>query len=257
MHSSILYNNIMLKDNMNSKKITSIPEDCIETVKSLSDILRETLYVLDIRSQHIQMLSVNDMFLNIFTPNEVMISKDVFYRRIIHPEDLALVLQIFRIISIYWTNPANRLAYLRCITFNFRIRNHGLDLMICHCMKPYLVDGEVVAAFCSMSISTISESGNLTAFYKDSANSYTYSFEKEHWQLMPIIQLTNREKDILKLAKQGIKGAGNMANILHSSKNTVRNQREQLFQKLNVHSMEEAIIVAINYRLLFSTIQHE
>jgi DNA-binding CsgD family transcriptional regulator len=241
------------KDNINGKSVISISEDCIEVIKNLSDILRETLYVLDIRSQYIQILSINDMFLNVFTLNEILISKDVFYRRIVHPEDLPLVLSIFQIISEYWANPGTRL-HIHCITFNFRIRNHELDLMIYHCMKPHLVDGKIQAAFCSMVISPASQPGDLTVVYKDSANCFTYSFEKKRWQLMPVIQLTNREKDILKLAKQGIKGAEKMANILHSSKNTIRNQREKLFQKLGVHSMEEAIIFAINRRLLFDSI---
>jgi DNA-binding NarL/FixJ family response regulator len=122
-------------------------------------------------------------------------------------------------------------------------------------MKPYIVDGKVQAALCSMVISPTSKSGNLTVFHKASTSCYIYSFEKKIWQLMPVIQLTNREKDILKLAKQGIRGAEKMANILHSSKNTIRNQREQLFQKLNVHSMEEAIIFAINRRLLFDSMR--
>ena len=245
----------MRKDGINSKNIIAIPEYCIEAIKSLSDMLRETLYVLDVRSQYIRMLSVNDMFLNVFTPNEMLMYKDIFYRRIIHPDDLSLALQIFRIISEYWTYSEARLSSLRCMTCNFRIRNHGLDIMICHCMKPYFVDGEVRAAFCSMAISSMPAPGNLTAFYKDSASSDAYySFEEKRWRPTPVIRLTNREKDILKLAKQGVRGAENMAKILHSSKNTVRNQRELLFQKLYVHSMEEAIILAINRQLLFDTL---
>lgn len=223
-------------------------------MKSVSDMLRETLYVLDVRSQHIRMLSISDMFLNVFTPNEMLMPKDIFYRRIIHPEDLPLALQTFRVTSEYWANPEARLSSLRCMTCNFRIRNHGLKIMVCHSMKPYLVDGEVRAAFCSMAISAMPTPGNLIAFYKDSESSVAYSFEEKRWKPMPVIRLTNREKEILKLAKQGVRGAENMAKILCSSKNTVRNQREQLFQKLNVHSMEEAIIFAINRRLLFDTL---
>jgi DNA-binding CsgD family transcriptional regulator len=242
---------IMDREHVDSRNLISVPEDYVEMIKSMSDILRETLYLLDFHSQRIRFLTVNDMFLNIFTPNETLLLKEVFYRRIVHPDDMSLVFRILQLVSEYWSHSGTRLSYLRCMTFNFRICNHERDLMVHHCMKPYFADSDVRAAFCSISVSTMQKSGNLTAYYSDSENCHVYSFEKKQWQSKPVLLLTGREKEILKLAKQGVKDAACMADKLHLSKHTVRNQREQLFRKLNVHSMEEAIIFAINHHLIF------
>jgi DNA-binding NarL/FixJ family response regulator len=96
----------------------------------------------------------------------------------------------------------------------------------------------------------IHKPGNLEIYFNDRKKGSLYSFKKQQWQQQEPLRLTNREKDILKLAMQG-KCNKEIADILHISEKTVRNIETTLYKKLNIHSMCEAIIYATNHRMIF------
>jgi DNA-binding NarL/FixJ family response regulator len=118
-------------------------------------------------------------------------------------------------------------------------------------MVPVFINGSVRMAVCHLSGSVIHKPGNLEIYFSDRKKSNLYSFKKQKWQPQETLLLTNREKDILKLARQG-KCNKEIADILHVSEKTIRNIETTLYEKLNVHSMCEAIIYATNHRMIFT-----
>jgi len=61
--------------------------------------------------------------------------------------------------------------------------------------------------------------------------------------------LTERERDILRLAKRGLPNP-QIAQALHLSAGTVRNHLSSIYRKLNVHSRYEALAVAEERKLI-------
>jgi DNA-binding NarL/FixJ family response regulator len=88
--------------------------------------------------------------------------------------------------------------------------------------------------------------------YKNSPDYEEYVFESQTWQRQKEVLLSDRQKEILKLAKQG-RNQKEMANVMNVSIKTVENIKTVLFEKLRVKSMEQAVIFATNHRLIFES----
>ena len=76
-----------------------------------------------------------------------------------------------------------------------------------------------------------------------------YNFITRRWKQQTRELLTEREKAILMLAKQG-KNTVEIANDLYKGQNTIRNQIKSLFNKLKAHSIQETIEFCDYYHLL-------
>jgi DNA-binding CsgD family transcriptional regulator len=72
--------------------------------------------------------------------------------------------------------------------------------------------------------------------------------ETNQWEQLQI-KLKNTEKEVLKLAAMGF-DLEETAKIMIKSFNTIRTYRKNIFKKLNVNNISEAIVYAKNYRLI-------
>lgn len=102
---------------------------------------------------------------------------------------------------------------------------------------------------CIVGSSTYKETGNLLLHNKNILIYEEYNFITRRWKQQTRELLTEREKAILMLAKQG-KNTVEIANDLYKGQNTIRNQIKSLFNKLKAHSIQEAIEFCDYYHLL-------
>jgi DNA-binding CsgD family transcriptional regulator len=244
--TSLFFNNIPATLN----KYEEISESQIETFKLISTITNGSVYVTDFHKQCFLFVSNHDLFLSGFSPDDVLKMGYDFFSKIVHPNDLQLFIDIHCAILHYLSESDSEQQEIDYFAFNIRLLNHGLPLMVYHKMTPVFIHGFARMAVCHLSSSVIHKSGNLEIYFIDRKKRSSYSFKKQQWQSQEQLRLTNREKDILKLARQG-KCNKEIADILHVSEKTIRNIETTLYEKLNVHSMCEAIIYATNHRMIF------
>ena len=118
-----------------------------------------------------------------------------------------------------------------------------------HIITPMLLSNQIQVAVCAVSYSMDKAPGNFYAFYKNRDVFYRYSLEGDRWLREQMINLNRREMTILELAKAGVK-TKDIADLLHISKNTMRNALASIYQKLDIHSINEAINFAFDHRLI-------
>jgi DNA-binding CsgD family transcriptional regulator len=125
-----------------------------------------------------------------------------------------------------------------------------LSRMVYHRAKPVWINDQLRYFICSVVCSVEKETGNPRVYYKCGLSYEEYSFKTERWKHVKTERLTERERAILMLARQG-RSSRELADTLYASYHTVRNQIGSLFLKLGVNSMLEAVVFAANRRMIF------
>jgi DNA-binding CsgD family transcriptional regulator len=222
----------------------------VEWVKAVADLVTENLYVVDFSRRCFRYVAAHDLLTDGYSPDEVLRAGYGFYPKIIHPDDLPLFIRMHRIMLDYLYAPGADRQYPNHFSFTLRICHQGKYLMTYHKWKPMTVDGKISVAVCTVASSVVETPGNLEANHHCPRYACKWSFEKQQWMPMKLIQLNIREKEILSLAKQG-KSEKETADILCISHGTLRNFEASLYRKLNVHSMIQAVIFATNRRIIF------
>jgi DNA-binding NarL/FixJ family response regulator len=222
-----------------------------------SSITTGSLYVLDIPRKQFCCVKPDSLFLCGYSAGDALGQGYDFYSKIIHPGDLSLWTAMRKAVLRYlndFEEKRDETDYFSC-TFRLQ-RKHSLPLphplpqMIYQRMKPVWVDNELRYLICSVEDSTVKKTGNLCMYGKDGLTYETYNFRTGRWKCKREEPLTEREKMILMLAREG-KSSVEIAGDLCKGQSTVRNQIKALFAKLNVHSMQEAIEFACYHRMMY------
>jgi DNA-binding CsgD family transcriptional regulator len=221
-----------------------------EIIKTASSINNGSLFVIDLRKRSFVFVSEHDLFLSGFSSGDVLNMGYEFFPKTVHPDDLALFIRIHCIILKYLLSPDCDTQEIDYFAFNYRLLNHGQPLMVYQKMAFICTDGYPTKSICQLYSSAIRNVGNLELLYKNKNEYSSYSFKNHRWQRREILKLTDREKDILKLAKQG-NSSKEIADKLCTAEKTIRNTETGLYQKLGVHSMLEATTFATNHHLIF------
>ena len=127
---------------------------------------------------------------------------------------------------------------------------HPLPQMVYQRMKPVVKGGKVRYLICSLVSSVIKEAGNLRVYRKGGLSYEAYDLRSKRWRQADVEALTERERAMLMLARQG-KCSKEIADMLCVAEKTVSNLKENLYGKLGVHSMEQAVIFATNHQMIF------
>jgi DNA-binding CsgD family transcriptional regulator len=247
----LFYEGIHIMDTLSMEEDDEKMYGCqIEILNRISAISDGSIYAIDLWERCFLVVSNHDLFLSGTPPEDVLKMGYDFFRKVIFPDDLQLFIDIHRIILQRLFNPEYEYRDIDYFAFNFRLLNEGKSLMVYHKMLPMFINDQIRWIICHLSSSVKQNSGNLEIHYQSGREYASYSFEKQQWQEKKMSKLTDREKDILKLTKQG-KCGKEIAHILCISHGTLRNIELAIYRKLNVHSMIEAIIYATNHRMVF------
>ncbi len=220
----------------------------LEFLRTIYPMITGSVYVIDLYKRCFRFVSPDHLFLCSHSPKEVMMLGYRFYPQIVHLEDMKLLINIHHLVFDYFHDPDVCLRDLVYVAFNFRIRQNQEELMVCHKVKPFMVNSRPQLAICVITESIRKTPGNLTAYYKGSSFCMQYSFGKRKWEQQPVIELTPQERRVLKLAKQG-KSTKETARILNMNEQSARNLNCQIYRKLDVNSMLQAVIFLANHCL--------
>lgn len=236
-------------------KITDTTNDqesaFIQYCKVFSSLTTDSFYVFDVVQKRFYYIKPDNLFLCDHSTEEVMKLGYDFYKQIIHPDDLPLWTNILKIIPQHLNDRKdkwNEIDYFSC-TFRllrkYSFSSRSLSQMVYQRMKPICLNNQLRYLICIVENSTDKKAGNLFLQNKDKSTYEEYNFITRRWKQDKIEILTEREKAILMLAQQ-CKNTVEIANELCKGKHTIRNQIKALFNKLKVHSMQEALQISKN-----------
>lgn len=226
-------------------------EELIYNSQVIARLSGQSIYVMDCCCLKFLFVSDNPLFLCGYTPRNVVRMSFLFYKKIVHPDDRDMIMNIsieaLKVFSQYPKDECIRLV----MSYNFRITNpfNGQTTMIDHSFIPmyFTSDGKISTGICLVRPSTEILSGH--AFIKKDGITplYTYTGD-DGWITVKnkiTVTLTEREKEILRVTIQGYNNY-EIASVLSIDINTVKSHKKNIFKKLKVNNIAEAIIYATN-----------
>ncbi|MEO0727534.1 MAG: LuxR C-terminal-related transcriptional regulator [Bacteroidota bacterium] len=110
-------------------------------------------------------------------------------------------------------------------------------------------DGKIWKGLCIVSLSGASHSGNVKIIKSGSNTIFTYDLENNCWRSDEKIELSAREVEILRLSVRGFT-ISEIAEQIFLSIDTIKFHRRNIFKKLEVSNISEAISSAVNNKLI-------
>ena len=128
------------------------------------------------------------------------------------------------------------------MSYDFHILTSERPLLINHKITPLVLtaDGRAWLALCTVSLSSHKEAGQIRFRILGQSGYRQYSLTAHRWQPCEGVTLTPEEKQVLTLSAQGYT-MKEISDHICRSFDTVKFYRRQLFEKLDVANITEAI----------------
>ncbi|MDE6693774.1 MAG: helix-turn-helix transcriptional regulator [Muribaculaceae bacterium] len=137
------------------------------------------------------------------------------------------------------------------IQYDFHILNDGHPILVNHKLTSLSLtsDGRVWLALCVVSASNHTTPGHIEMHRSGSPEFFEYSMSNRHWIKRRMPSLTDGEKSVITLSIQGYT-MSEIGDMMCLSPETIKKYRKQIFEKLGVRNISEAIVAAANSKLL-------
>lgn len=225
----------------------------IEDIGAFARTTYKSIYVIDYYRQDFLYVADNPLFLCGMGAEEVRKLGYNFYVNQVIPEDLELLLEVNVAGFQFLGNIAVEELKNYTISYDFHVINKesGKKQLINHQITPLRLteNGSVWLVLCVASISSSNASGNIEMYRNNSSIFWGYNRKAKKWQEMLRPELKDVEKEVLRLSAKGYT-MHDIADQIHRSFNTVKAYRKNLFEKLGVDNISEAICYAMNHRLI-------
>lgn len=212
----------------------------------------KTIYVIDYYRKNFLYVSDNPLFLCGMPADKVKEMGYEFYIRQVPDYDLPLLLEINKAGFLFaQTIPIEHLLEYT-LSYDFHIKQpSGQVLLINHKITPFRLtkEGKIWLTFCAVSFSSHSNAGNLEIIRKGCSSRWTYSLENKKWKESKEVELKETEKSVLRLSAQGYT-MNEISERLFKSIDTIKSYKRELFEKLEVDNIVEAISCAVNKNLI-------
>lgn len=204
------------------------------------------VYVFDYVKKAVVYVSPNIAQWCNIKPSDIVANGCDSYLKYINEKDLQMLLEINEAVFNFFKDIPDDECIDYVVSYDFR---YG-KLMVNQHYSPLVVkDGSVILASCVVSLSSSKTSGNIVLDSPRSKYTYDYSLRQKRWIRKDKIHLTDKEKDILRLSVQGFNSV-QIADVFNTTETTVKTQKRNLYDKLHVHTIAEAIRLAVNSKLL-------
>ncbi len=212
----------------------------------------QCVYIIDYYKKGFLYVSNSPLFLCGYSATEVLKFGYDFYEKCVPPDELAMLLEINEAgFQFYNQIPKqDRLDYTISYDFHLIQPNKRLTL-INHKLTPLVLDKEhnIWLALCVITHSSSSKAGNINIIKRGENKLFQYDRSIKEWVVQKVIKLSSHQKQILALSKQGF-SMNEIAHELKVSEPTVKFHRHNIFKKLQVKNITEALSFATNHNLL-------
>lgn len=143
----------------------------------------------------------------------------------------------------------DRLDYT--ISYDFHLTNGKHSRLIHHHLTPILLseDGRIWLALCTVSLAATDEPGHIIIQKNGERDYYEYSTSRHKWEKKEGITLSETEREVLRLSAQGYT-MNDIADRLCKSVDTIKACKRNLFAKMGVKNIAEALFHATNYQMI-------
>ena len=223
----------------------------IKVLEAVSRMSYKSFYVVDYHKRNFPYVSENPLFLCGRQPQEVKEMGYAFYYDHVPENELSMLLEInragFSLMNAF--SPEDRLK--STLSFDFHIQYPNSRILINHNLSPILLagNGDIWLAACMVSLSSHKQAGNVEVRSAGKNECLTYSLDSLNWEPKGNIILNEREKEILSYSSQGLT-EDEVADKLFLARSTVKYHKKNLFSKLNVTNMIEALSFAADSKLI-------
>lgn len=223
----------------------------ISTVKAFARSTYQSVYVIDYFKEGFAYVSDNLAYLCGHPAERIKEFGYELYINHVPDRDLEMLKEInkkgFDFINEL---PAEeRMEY--SITYDFHLMNGRRQRLVSHRITPLVLtgDGRVWLALCTVAMSAHDKPGNIIMKKEKCNTFYEYSLDRHKWIKKAGIALSDTERDVLMLSTQGYT-MNDISDRLCKSVDTIKACKRNMFAKMNVRNIAEALSYAINYRLI-------
>lgn len=225
----------------------------IDSAKAFAQITYKSLYIIDYNRMNFLYVSDNPLFLCGESVATVQQEGYDFYYNHVPEEDLEFLSQVNRAGFDFFKRIAVSERTQYTISYNFRVNKQESKerVLINHQITPLKLDsmGNIWLALCLVSLAPSQERGVAYMTAVNSNTMWQFSLKSGRWKQIESIVLNEYEKAVIRLANQGL-SVGEIANEINRSEDSVKGYRKNIFQKLGVGNISEAIAVATHRRLI-------
>ena len=223
----------------------------VEAAQAFAQTTYQSIYIIDYHRKNFLYVSDNPLFLCGHTAEEVREMGYDFYLIYVPKEEVPMLTELNRSgFRAFYDEPVeNRRQCM--MSYDFHIAHGNRLLLINHKITPLAMtdSGRVWLALCTVSLSPHKEAGHIEFIQFLTGEKREYSLEGHRWKNREAITLKPKEKQILTLSAQGFTMKEIAEKMFHSV-DTVKFYRRQIFEKLNVKNITEALSLATNYGLV-------
>jgi DNA-binding CsgD family transcriptional regulator len=250
---------VPIEDFFKPLKLKSPPSDLdyrktewhLQAADAFARTAHQSVYIIDYYKKGFLFVSDNPLFLCGETVKEVRKMGYLFYQKHVPASDLEMLLQINEegFEFYYKLPPFDRLNYT--ISYDFHLVQPSKRMVLVnHKLTPLVLDGNdsIWLALCVVTHSSNKEAGNVIITKKGSNRTYEYNLATKEWVVQKRLKLTRQEKDILTLTIQGFT-VDQVAEKMGITEATVKFHKGNIFRKLQVKNIAEAISYATNFNL--------
>jgi DNA-binding CsgD family transcriptional regulator len=226
--------------------------DYLEAVKAFARLTYESIYIINYETMSFEYVSENPLFLCGYSPEKVMKLGYEFYFKNVPESDLALLHTINETGFDFFKNLPGEEKIRYSITYDFHLLNHdGKQILINHKLTPLLLtrDKKMWKAMCIVSISHHKNAGNVCIYKQGSDEIWGLDLKEKTWRKSEKPKLTKREVEVLHLYAQGL-SINEIAEKVSVTPDTVKYYRRQIFDRLNVSTIAEALSYAVNSKMV-------
>lgn len=233
----------------NEQKQTS---NYLEPIKAFARTTYKSIYIIDYQEKGFEYVSENPLFLCGHTAEEIKEMGYLFYFKYVIEKDQDLLLKINTVGFDFYENIPLEQRKFHTISYDYHLKNQeGKIFLINQKLTPLFLtdDGKIWKAICIISLSNEQDSGNIKIYKKGENKIFRYDLEGDFWKTEEKINLSDREKEVLRFSIRGFT-INEIAENIFVSPDTVKFHRRKLFNKLEVANISEAIVFATNNKLI-------
>lgn len=225
-------------------------DEYIRSAEAFSRSTYQSVYIIDYFRQNFLYVSPNPMFLCGLTPEQMMALGYRFYLEYVPQDEQSLLIDINRGGFAFYNTIADAERKDWYIQYDFHIINDGHPILVNHKLTPLVIttDGHIWLALCVVSASSHTTPGHIEIHRVGTSEFFEYNRITRRWDKRSMPTLTEGEKSVITLSIQGLTMT-EIGNRMCLSPETIKKYRKQIFEKLGVRNISEAIVAATNNKL--------
>jgi DNA-binding CsgD family transcriptional regulator len=211
------------------------------------DVLGCGIYVVDYAAKKVCFVSDNIAKMCGLNPQDIERDNGDIYLKYVPDDDYKMLLEINNAAFSFLRSKSDEEILRYSVSYSFHLNK----LLMHQTFKPLKVENVFIRlGLFILTLSSKNDIGHIVMKKKNDVDYYEYSLSGHVWVQKHGIQLSETEKMILCLSAQG-QTTEDIAAVICRSVDSVKYYKKELFKKMKVKNIAEALICAINNRFFF------